>query len=62
MPYPTHCPSCGSKYIKFMGAGTEKVEQECNKLFPGVPVLRMLIIIFSQPLQRERLKYLSALK
>lgn len=41
MPYPTHCPSCGSKYIKFMGAGTEKVEQECNKLFPGVPVLRM---------------------
>ena len=24
-----------------MGAGTEKVEQECNKLFPGVPVLRM---------------------
>lgn len=40
-PYPSVCPKCGSKYIKFMGAGTEKVEEECNKLFPGVTVARM---------------------
>ncbi len=40
-PYPSVCPKCGSKYIKFMGAGTEKVEQECQKLFPGVSVSRM---------------------
>ena len=41
MPYPKVCPSCGSKYIKFMGAGTEKVEEECEKLLPGVRTLRM---------------------
>lgn len=40
-PYPSVCPKCGSKYIKFMGAGTEKVEQECEKFFPGVSIARM---------------------
>ena len=41
MPYPAVCPYCGSKFIKHMGAGTEKVEEQFNKLFPGVATLRM---------------------
>lgn len=41
MPYPEVCPYCGSKFIKHMGAGTEKVEEQFKKLFPGVATLRM---------------------
>lgn len=39
--YPKACPACGSKYIKYLGAGTERVEAECQRLFPGVKTLRM---------------------
>lgn len=35
------CPSCGSKYVKFFGVGTEKVEQEINRYFPKAKTLRM---------------------
>lgn len=35
------CPSCGSKYVKFFGVGTEKVEQEINRFFPQAKTLRM---------------------
>ncbi len=38
---PRLCPSCGSKYIKYFGAGTEKIEQDIKKLFPQARVLRM---------------------
>ena len=38
---PRICPECGSKYIRFFGAGTQKVEEELKKLLPGVPVVRM---------------------
>jgi len=38
---PKNCPQCGSKYIKYFGAGTQKVEDELHKLFSGVSVLRM---------------------
>ena len=38
---PRTCPECGSKYIRFFGAGTQKVEEELQKLLPGVPVVRM---------------------
>jgi len=41
IPLPTECPSCGSKYIKQFGAGTQKVEEEFSKLFPDAGVLRM---------------------
>ncbi len=32
---PDVCPKCGSKYIKHFGAGTEKVLEETQKLFPN---------------------------
>lgn len=37
---PDSCPECGGK-IKFIGAGTQRVEEELHRLFPGVEVLRM---------------------
>ncbi len=35
------CPSCGSKYIGGMRAGTEQLEEQTSKLFPGARILRM---------------------
>ena len=35
------CPSCGSRFRRFSGAGTQKVEQELGELFPDARVLRM---------------------
>ena len=40
-PVPTVCPSCGSKYIKFFGSGTEKVEQQLHELFPTARIVRL---------------------
>ena len=38
---PVPCPECGSKYIRFFGAGTQKVEMEIQREFPGASVIRM---------------------
>jgi len=38
---PKICPECGSKFIKFFGTGTQKVEEEVLARFPGVKVSRM---------------------
>ena len=38
---PSTCPSCASRYIRFFGAGTQKVEEELHKLFPDVNTVRM---------------------
>ena len=38
---PEICPSCGSKYIRHFGVGTQKVEQELVRHFPGIRVIRM---------------------
>ncbi len=40
-PVPDTCPSCGSRYIKTCGTGTQRVEEEVARLFPGVGVIRM---------------------
>jgi primosomal protein N' (replication factor Y) len=41
IPMPDVCPSCGSKYIKLFGIGTQKVEDETRKLFPSEKIIRM---------------------
>ncbi len=41
MPPPKKCPSCGSAYIKYFGAGTQKVQEEARRLFPQARVIRM---------------------
>lgn len=38
---PVICPICNSKYIKYFGIGTEKVEEEVVRLFPKARVARM---------------------
>ena len=38
---PETCPECGGKYIRYFGAGTQKVEEEVAKLLPGIPTARM---------------------
>lgn len=38
---PDTCPKCGSRYIKYFGTGTERLEYELNKLFPEVRIARM---------------------
>ncbi|MBC2578978.1 primosomal protein N' [Clostridium sp. DJ247] len=38
---PDKCPQCSSKYVKYFGIGTEKVEQEIKKIFPAARTLRM---------------------
>ena len=40
-PLPDKCPSCGSIGIRTAGVGTQRVEEELKKLFPGVKVIRM---------------------
>ncbi len=41
MPNVTLCPKCGSKYIRYMGTGTERVEQDLTALFPSARYIRM---------------------
>ena len=41
MKPPEKCPECGSRYIRYFGAGTQKVEEEVRKLLPGVATARM---------------------
>ena len=38
---PRRCPDCGSASIRPVGIGTERVEEEFHKLFPGTGVIRM---------------------
>lgn len=38
---PETCPECGSKYIRYFGSGTQRVEEEMHKLFPKVKTIRM---------------------
>ena len=38
---PDLCPKCGSKYIKFFGTGTQKLEQTLNLELPTARILRM---------------------
>lgn len=40
IPEPDSCPECGGR-LKYIGAGTQKVEEELKEMFSGVRVLRM---------------------
>ena len=35
------CPNCGSTKIRYFGTGTQKLEQEVNRLFPNDSTIRM---------------------
>ena len=38
---PETCPQCGSRYIRYFGAGTQKVEEELRRMFPDTGIVRM---------------------
>ncbi|WP_175988900.1 primosomal protein N' [Bacillus sp. Marseille-Q1617] len=38
---PNTCPECTSEHIRYFGTGTQKVEEELNKLLPGARIIRM---------------------
>lgn len=38
---PEVCPKCGGREINYPGVGTQRVEGELSRLYPGVPVIRM---------------------
>ncbi len=38
---PSQCPSCQSPAIRFLGTGTQKLDEEVQKAFPEARVLRM---------------------
>lgn len=39
-PQPQACPECGSKRIRYFGAGTQQIEQAFNQLFPEYVAVR----------------------
>ena len=38
---PEKCPECGSKYVRYFGSGTEKVEDFVREMFPGYATERI---------------------
>ncbi|WP_416826905.1 primosomal protein N' [Ectobacillus polymachus] len=54
-PIPNVCPACESSYIRFFGAGTQKVEEELQKLFPEARIIRMDVDTTSKKGAHEKL-------
>ncbi|MGB4273346.1 MAG: primosomal protein N' [Bacillota bacterium] len=40
-PVPSICPNCGGRYIRYFGAGTQKIEGEVKRVFPHARTIRM---------------------
>jgi primosomal protein N' (replication factor Y) len=40
-PLPLQCPQCGSRDLKMLGFGTEKIEEEVETLFPSSQIKRL---------------------
>lgn len=54
-PAPAKCPSCESEHIRYFGTGTQRVEEELAKLFPGIRVIRMDVDTTSEKNAHEKL-------
>ncbi|MFD3258629.1 primosomal protein N' [Paenibacillus lentus] len=54
-PAPSVCPECQSEHIRYFGTGTQRVEGELSKLFPGIRVIRMDVDTTSEKGSHERL-------
>lgn len=52
---PSVCPECSSEHIRYFGTGTQRVEEELAKLFPGIRVIRMDVDTTSEKGAHERL-------
>lgn len=40
-PESEKCPQCGNENVRFLGVGTQKLEEELQALFPSARILRM---------------------
>lgn len=40
IPFPRSCPHCGSRHLKTVGFGTQKIEEEITKMFHNASVIR----------------------
>ncbi|MFQ6091180.1 MAG: primosomal protein N' [bacterium] len=40
-PAPSLCPKCSGHRLRYRGVGTQRIEKEVQKLFPGIKILRM---------------------
>lgn len=49
------CPACKSPHIRHFGVGTQKVEEELLRVFPGIRVIRMDVDTTSTKGSHERL-------
>lgn len=38
---PLRCPQCGSRYIRFFGQGTQRVEEDLQSLLPDIRIMRL---------------------
>ncbi len=52
---PKTCPECNSNHIRYFGTGTQKVEEELARRFPGVRVIRMDVDTTSTKGSHEKL-------
>lgn len=52
---PGACPHCQSKHIRHFGTGTQRVEEELARRFPGLRVIRMDVDTTSRKGAHERL-------
>lgn len=52
---PQVCPQCGSQHIRYFGTGTQRVEQELGRRFPGLRVIRMDVDTTSNKGAHEKL-------
>lgn len=52
---PVVCPSCESEHIRYFGTGTQRVEEQLVKYFPGIRVIRMDVDTTTEKGAHERL-------
>ncbi len=51
----TLCPNCKSSHIRYFGTGTQKLEQEVQKLFPEMSTIRMDVDTVSKKNSHEEI-------
>ncbi|MBO0994327.1 primosomal protein N' [Bacillus sp. SD088] len=52
---PQKCPECESEHIRYFGTGTQKVEEELNKVLPEARIIRMDVDTTSRKGAHEKL-------
>lgn len=53
----TLCPKCNSKYIRYFGGGTQKIEEEIKAYFPDATTIRMDVDTTTGQNSHEKLLY-----